>query len=97
MANFGFSRLAVVAPYEPHWREAKSAVGAETLLQNAVRAEHLTEAVAECTLVVGTGTLAHRKPEQQVIALPALSPNWPLPAMVVMMPLVSTRRTTLSP
>jgi TrmH family RNA methyltransferase len=74
MANFGFSRLAVVAPYEPHWREAKSAVGAETLLQNAVRAEHLTEAVAECTLVVGTGTLAHRKPEQKVIALPALSP-----------------------
>jgi tRNA/rRNA methyltransferase len=74
MANFGFRNLAVVAPYEEHWREAKSAVGAETLLQNAVRAEHLTEAVAECTLVVGTGTLAHRKPEQQVIALPALSP-----------------------
>ena len=35
MANFGFSRLTVVAPYEPHWREAKSAVGAEELLQNA--------------------------------------------------------------
>ena len=29
MANFGFARLAVVAPYEAHWREAKSAVGAE--------------------------------------------------------------------
>ena len=28
MANFGFSRLTVVAPYEPHWREARSAVGA---------------------------------------------------------------------
>ena len=37
MANFGFTRLAVVAPYEPHWREAKSAVGAEDLLQNAKR------------------------------------------------------------
>ena len=35
MANFGFAHLAVVAPYEPHWREAKSAVGAEDLLQSA--------------------------------------------------------------
>ena len=34
MANFGFSRLVVVAPYKPHWREAKSAVGAEELLHN---------------------------------------------------------------
>ena len=35
MANFGFAHLAVVAPYEEHWREAKSAVGALELLQNA--------------------------------------------------------------
>ena len=35
MANFGFARLAVVAPYEAHWREAKSAVGASDLLQSA--------------------------------------------------------------
>ena len=35
MANFGFSQLTVVAPYEPHWRDAQSAVGAEDLLQNA--------------------------------------------------------------
>ena len=75
MANFGFTRLAVVAPYEPHWREAKSAVQAEELLQNAKRTESLAEAVADCTLVVGTGSLEHRKPEQPVIPLPELAPR----------------------
>jgi tRNA/rRNA methyltransferase len=30
--------------------------------------------VAGCTLVVGTGTLTYRKPEQRVVALPELSP-----------------------
>ena len=74
MANFGFARLAVVAPFETHWREAKSAVGAPELLQNARETGTLAEAIAECTLVVGTGTVAYRKPEQPVIALPALAP-----------------------
>jgi len=74
MANFGFSRLNVVAPFEPHWREAKSAVQAEKLLQNAKSAERLADAVADCTLVIGTGTLTHRNPEQRVVSLPALAP-----------------------
>jgi tRNA/rRNA methyltransferase len=74
MANFGFAHLAVVAPYEEHWREAKSAVGALELLQNATRVESLADAVAECTLVIGTGTIEHRKPEQPVIPLPELTP-----------------------
>ncbi len=74
MANFGFARLAVVAPYEEHWREAKSAVGASDLLRSAKRVERLTEAVADCTLVIGTGTLEHRRPEQPVIPLPELTP-----------------------
>ncbi len=72
MANFGFSRLAVVAPYAPHWREARSAVGAPEVLQSAKSAERLGEAIADCTLVFGTGTLTHRKPEQEVISLPSL-------------------------
>ena len=79
MANFGFSRLTVVAPYEPHWREAQSAaqsaIGAEGLLQSAKITECLAEAVAGCTLVVGTGTLTHRKPEQPVVSLPDLPPQ----------------------
>ena len=74
MANFGFSRLNVVAPFEPHWREAKSAVQAEELLQSAKSAERLADSVADCTLVIGTGTLAHRKLEQTAVSLPALAP-----------------------
>src|ERR1019366_8548024 len=74
MANFGFSKLAVVAPYAPHWREARSAIGADELLQNAKVSATLAEAVASCTLVVGTGTLTYRKPEQPVVALPDLAP-----------------------
>jgi tRNA/rRNA methyltransferase len=46
MANFGFSRLAVVAPYEPHWREARSAVGAPELLAEAKQTQGLSEAIA---------------------------------------------------
>lgn len=74
MANFGFEHLSVVAPYEAHWREAKSAVGAEDLLQNAKRAERVAEAVGKCTLVIGTGTLERRRPEQCVVLLPELAP-----------------------
>ena len=74
MANFGFSQLTVVAPYEPHWREAQSAVGAEDLLQNANACATLSEALASATLVFGTGTLERRRPEQPVIELPALAP-----------------------
>jgi tRNA/rRNA methyltransferase len=72
MANFGFAHLTVVAPYAPHWREARSAVGAPELLQSAKESATLAEAVAGCTLVVGTGTLTHRKPEQTIVPLPSL-------------------------
>jgi len=74
MANFGFSRLAVVAPFEAHWREAKSAVGAPEVLLTAKSTEYLGEAVADCTLTVGTGSLTYRKPEQRIVRLPELPP-----------------------
>jgi len=74
MANFGFEHLGVAAPYAPHWREARSAVGAPELLRRANESASLAEAVKECTLVIGTGTLTHRKPEQPVILLPSLTP-----------------------
>lgn len=74
MANFGFSHLSVVAPYEPHWREARSAIGAPELLANARETSTLAEAIRDRTLVLGTGTLIHRKPEQPVIRLDQLAP-----------------------
>ncbi len=75
MANFGFARLTVAAPYAPNWREAKSAVGAPELLQNAKGTECLAEAAAQCSFVAGTGTLTHRKPEQEVLQLHDLAPR----------------------
>jgi TrmH family RNA methyltransferase len=76
MANFGFTELTVVDPYEPHWREARSAVGAPQLLADAKEAATLAEAVADCTFVAGTGTLDHRSPMQPVISLPDLAPRF---------------------
>ena len=75
MANFGFRRLSVVAPYAPMWREARSAVGAPEILLKAAETASLGEAVAGATLVVGTGTLTYRKPEQAVVSLPDLAPR----------------------
>lgn len=74
MANFSFSRLTVVAPFEAHWREARSAVGAPDLLLNAREVATLAEAVADCAFVAGTGTSTHREPDQPVVLLPHAAP-----------------------
>jgi tRNA/rRNA methyltransferase len=70
MANFGFRRLSIVAPFAHNWMEAKSAVGAPELLREARVYETLAEALAHCTLVIGTGSLDRRKPEQAILDLP---------------------------
>jgi len=54
MTNFGFPHLRVVNVYEPAFREARSAVGASALLKAAEHFTGLADAVADCTLVVGT-------------------------------------------
>ena len=54
MSNFGFPCLRVVNPYAVAFREARSAVGATELLANAEEYASVAEAVADCTLVVGT-------------------------------------------
>jgi tRNA/rRNA methyltransferase len=54
MSNFGFFDLRVVNPYEAAFREAKSAVGASAVLAGAREYEDLGEAVADCSLVIGT-------------------------------------------
>lgn len=60
MSNFGFSKLRVVDPYEKAFRTAVSAVGASELLASAEEYESVAEAVADCTLVVGTTAVRHR-------------------------------------
>ena len=61
MANFGFTRLCVVAPYDVAYREARSAVGAAPLLHRSEEFPTLADAVAGCKLVVGTTSVGHRE------------------------------------
>ena len=61
MANFGFSRLRAVNPYDVAFREARSAVGAAPLLRKAKDFAGVADAVAECRLVVGTTSVGHRE------------------------------------
>ena len=61
MSNFGFLRLRVVNPYAVAFRKAKSAVGAAALLEDAEEYKSVAEAVADCTLVVGTTAVRHRE------------------------------------
>jgi TrmH family RNA methyltransferase len=69
MSNFGFSRLRVVHPYEPSFREARSAVGAAPLLRKAEEFSSVAEAVADCKLVVGTTSAARRELEHPLRVL----------------------------
>jgi TrmH family RNA methyltransferase len=61
MSNFGATELRAVRPYEKAWREAKSAVGAAELLARAKEFASLAEAVADCSLVVGTTAVGNRE------------------------------------
>ncbi len=61
MSNFGFLHLRLVNPYEPSFREARSAVGASALLASAEQFQSIAQAVADCTLVVGTTALGQRE------------------------------------
>src|SRR5579864_9393768 len=66
MANFGFSRLRVVNPYEVAFREARSAVGAAPLLRSAEDFRTIGEAVADCRRVVGTTSVGHRELQHSI-------------------------------
>jgi tRNA/rRNA methyltransferase len=61
MSNFGFFDLRVVKPYEASFREARSAVGASEILAEAREYASIADAVADCTLVVGTTDAARRE------------------------------------
>jgi TrmH family RNA methyltransferase len=54
MSNFGIRNLRLVKPFDPGFREARSAVGAAATLQDARVFSSVSEAVADCTLVIGT-------------------------------------------
>ena len=61
MCNFGFRHLRLVHPYDLAFREARSAVGASSVLTEAEVFSTVAEAVADCTLVIGTTAIGHRQ------------------------------------
>lgn len=63
MSNFGVATLRLVNPYDPAFREARSAVGAEELLARAEVFSTVAEAVADCGLIVGTTAPMRRAPQ----------------------------------
>ena len=69
MADFGFSDLALVNPYDAAYREARSAVDAASVIQAAREFPTLAEAVADCVLVLGTTAIGHRTPALPVRVL----------------------------
>jgi TrmH family RNA methyltransferase len=60
MSNFGFLELRLVNPYEVAFKEAKSAVKAQAVLEQAKEYPTIAEAVADCSLVVGTTSIGPR-------------------------------------
>jgi TrmH family RNA methyltransferase len=69
MSNFGFSDLRLVNPYEPSFREARSAVGAAEVLKSARLYTSVADAVADCVFVAGTTSGARRDLQQSLESL----------------------------
>jgi TrmH family RNA methyltransferase len=61
ICNFGFHHLRLVHPFDPAFREARSAIGASSVLTEAKVFPTVAEAVADCTLIVGTTAIGHRQ------------------------------------
>jgi tRNA/rRNA methyltransferase len=71
MQDFGFHDLRVVndfaAPFEAATLEAKSAVAAGEVMRAAQRFDSLADAIADCTMVVGTTAVGDRQMKQAVV------------------------------
>lgn len=70
MKTMGLSDLVLVAPHEfPHAKALEMASGASDILENAQVVETLEQAIADCTLVVGTSA------RKRTVPWPLLSPR----------------------
>jgi tRNA/rRNA methyltransferase len=74
MSNFGFTDLRLVTPYDVAFKEARSAVNARYILESAGVYENVADAVADCTLVVGTTAVGHRDLHVPLYRLEAAAP-----------------------
>ncbi len=71
MTNFGAGHLRVVNPYGLAFREARSAVGASSVLATAEEYHSLADGTADCTLVVGTTAAQNRELQHPLRDLPS--------------------------
>jgi TrmH family RNA methyltransferase len=70
MHDFGFRHLRLVNDYAVPFETARSAVDAGAVLAAAVEFGSVAEAVADCTLVVGTTAVGERALQHPLHALP---------------------------
>ena len=70
MHDFGFRHLRIVNDYAVPYETARSAVDASTVLAGARVFATVAEAVADCTLVVGTTAVGERSLQHPLYALP---------------------------
>jgi TrmH family RNA methyltransferase len=69
MHNFGFTDLRLVNDYFVSLEKARSAIDASAILATARGFSSVAEAVADCSLVVGTTAVGDRKREHPLLTL----------------------------
>lgn len=75
MHDFGFSRLCVVNEFTVPFEAAKSAVDASDVMADAAVFSSVAEAVADCTLVLGTTAVGERDLQHELLTLAAAAPR----------------------
>jgi len=75
MHDFGFASLRVVNEFPVPFEAAKSAVDASAVMASASSYTTLAEAIADCTLVVGTTAVGERELRHELLALPEAAPR----------------------
>jgi tRNA/rRNA methyltransferase len=75
MHDFGFTRLRVVNEFTVPFEAAKSAVDASEVMSQATVCASVAEAVADCTLVVGTTAVGERDLQHELFTLREAAPK----------------------
>ena len=75
MHDFGFSSLRIVNEFLPPLEAAKSAVDASEVIAAAQAFPSVAEAVADCTLVIGTTAVGERQLQHELFNLPEAAPR----------------------
>jgi tRNA/rRNA methyltransferase len=75
MHDFGFPTLRIVNEFPVPFEAAKSAVDASAVLSSATTHTTLAEALADCTLIVGTTAVGERELRHELLSLREAAPR----------------------